>query len=66
MSTFYHLYNLTKDEYIKNVMNFEKNELQEFLEFFVFYQNKTADKIVVFKSKDYLVHLNIECRNRGI
>lgn len=56
MSTFYHLYNLSKDDYIKNVMNFEKYELQEFLEFLISYQNKTNNKIVVYKSKDYLVY----------
>lgn len=56
MSTFYHLYNLTKDDYIKNVMNFEKCELQEFIKFLILCQNKTTDKIVIFRSKDYLVY----------
>ncbi len=58
MSTFYHLYNLTKDDYVKKCMNYEKSELKDLVKSHTLFRRKTKDKIIIIKSKDYIEYNN--------
>ena len=54
MTIFYHLYDGTKNDYIKGDCNYEKNELLVMYARKKVMENKKDYKIETYKSKDYL------------